>query len=518
MAPQHITTHHAMNLVRIISKSIWALAIGSLWLSPLVAEEYMTENQALKLAFPKADEFDLHRMIATKTQRDDLAERLGVRLPSRFFKYYRCKQGGKLIGRAIVDEAPGKYHPFGYLLAVDPAHKVRSVEILNYHEKYGFEVKQDSFKDQFKGHSPTDSKHLERDIRIIAGATISCQSLIESIKRQLIYLEVMTEAKDTKQSGLMPTPSGNLPGPIRETTSEEKMVHRNRGRLLMGTFLEIQAFGPSEASMDHAMNLAFEEVVRIEQLLSTYRPDSIISKLNQHGAEKPVSLNREVFDLLERSKEITSQTKGAFDITVGPIVQLWRHAKEGIPDVTAIEQSTKNVGMHHVQLDEKSLTAWFDTKGVQVDLGGIGKGYAMDRAAEILKQQGIQRAMLSFGGHILALDPPPGKSGWNIWIRDPDQEDAFIHEMDIQNASVATTANDQRGYWINGKRYSHIIHPATGLPVEGKASVTVITKKAEEGDALSTALFASKEGHMENLHFPTALSLGSGSILYSQFH
>jgi len=93
------------------------------------------------------------------------------------------------------------------------------------------------------------------------------------------------------------------------------------------------------------MNLAFEEVARIEQLLSTYRPDSIISKLNQHGAEKPVSLNREVFDLLERSKEITSQTKGAFDITVGPIVQLWRHAKEGIPDVTAIEQSTKNVGI-----------------------------------------------------------------------------------------------------------------------------------------------------------------------------
>jgi len=507
-----------MNLTRFTSKLIFALALGGLFLNPLFAEEYMTEKEALKLAFPNADEFDLHRMIATKTQRAELAERLGIRLPSRFFKYYRCKQDGKLIGRAIVDEAPGKYHPFEYLLAVDPAHKVHAVEILNYHEKYGFEVKQDSFKDQFKGHSPEDSKHLERDIRIIAGATISCQSLIESIKRQLIYLDVMTEAKDAKQSGLFLRPSSKLPAQLNNESSGEKLVHRKRGRLLMGTFLEIQAYGSSEASIDHAMNLAFEEVDRIEQHLSTYKANSQISQLNQHGADAPVALSHEVFELLKRSKEITHQTNGAFDITVGPIVQLWRHANNSVPDARAIEQSTKSVGMHHIHLDEKNLTAWFDTKGVRVDLGGIGKGYAMDRAAEMLKQQGIQRAMLSFGGHILALDPPPGKSGWNILIRDPDQEDAFIHDMEIQNASVATTANDQRGYRINGKRYSHIIHPATGLPVEGKASVTVITKIAEEGDALSTALFASEEGHMENSLFPTALSLGPGSILYSQFH
>lgn len=478
----------------------------------------MTEKEALKLAFPDADEFDLHRMIATRTQRTELAERLGIRLPSRFFKYYRCKKNGKLIGRAIVDEAPGKYHPFEYLLAVDPAHKVLSIEILNYHEKFGFEVKQDSFKNQFKGHSPEDSKHLERDIRIIAGATISCQSLIEAVKRQLIYLDAMTEAKDAKQSGVFPAPSSNHPGPLRETISEEKLVHRKRGRLLMGTFLEIQAFGVSEAIMDHAMNLAFEEVDRIEQLLSTYKASSQISQLNQHGAEAPVALSREVFDLLKRSKGITQQTDGSFDITVGPIVQLWRQSNGRIPDARAIEEATLCVGMNHVHLDEKNLRAWFDTKGVRVDLGGIGKGYAMDRAAEVLKEQGIQRAMLSFGGHILALDPPPGKTGWNILIRDPNQDDAFIHNMEIQNASIATTANDQRGYWINGKRYSHIIHPTTGLPVEGKASVTVITKKAEEGDALSTALFASGEQLLENALLQTTKHLGSGSMLYSQFN
>ena len=507
-----------MNLTHYVSKLVWTLTLSGLLLNPLLAEEYMTEKEALKLAFPNADEFDLHRIIATKTQRAELADRLGIRLPSRFFKYYRCKKDGKLIGRAIVDEAPGKYHPFAYLLAVDPAHKVHSIEILNYHEKFGFEVKQDSFKDQFKGHSPSNSKHLERDIRIIAGATISCQSLIEAVKRQLIYLDVMTDAKDTKQSGLIPSPSSHRPGPLRETISEEKLVHRKRGRLLMGTFLEIQAFGASEVIMDHAMNLAFEEVDRIEQLLSTYRSDSEISRLNLNGAEELVTLSKEVFDMLKRSKEITQQTDGAFDITVGPIVQLWRQANRHIPDASTIEETTLSVGMHHVHLDERNQTAWFDTQGVRVDLGGIGKGYAMDRAAEILKEQGIQRALLSFGGHILALDPPPGKTGWNILIRDPNQDDAFIHDMEIQNASVATTANDQRGYWINGKRYSHIIHPATGFPVEGKTSVTVITKKAEEGDALSTALFASGEQQLETALLQSTKHLGSGSMLYSQFN
>lgn len=479
-----------MNQARLTSYALWVFALSFSLSNSLLAEEYLTEKEALKLAFPKADSFEMHRMIATKTQRAELAKKLGIRLPSRFFKYYRCKQDDTLIGRAIVDEAPGKYHPFDFLLAVDPSHKVLSVEILNYHEKYGFEVKQDSFKQQFKGHLPSDTKKLDREIRIIAGATISCRSLIDAVKRQLIYLDVMTEAKEDLRSSLEQQDSIQHQNVVPHTPTEADVIQRKRGRLLMGTFLEIRAFGHSEQTMDKALNLAFEEVDRIEQQLSTYKPHSEISQLNLLGAEKPVGLSREVFELLKRSKAITHRTNGAFDITVGPIVQLWRHSKGQAPDLKDIEQSSKCVGIHHLHLDDKTHTAWFDTSGVQVDLGAIGKGYAMDRAAEILKRQGINRAMLSFGGHILALDPPPGKKSWNILVQNPKQSGTFLKSLQVSNASVATTADNQRGYWVNGKRFSHIIHPETGYPIDGMSSVTVVTPSAEEGDALSTALFA----------------------------
>lgn len=453
-------------------------------------EDYLSKDEALKMAFPDADSFKMHRMIATKAQRAKLSEKLGVPLPSRFFKYYIVEQKGEIIGRAIAEEADGKYHPFGYLLALDKDHQVRSVEILNYHEKYGFEVKQETFTKQFKGLDSGNMQKRAHDIRIISGATISCRSLIKSVQRQLVYLDVMVKG------GIKPDskPSKDVININRNGSNFqplETIPHfRKRSQLLMGTVLEIQAYGKNRKDIDAAFNMAFQEVNRIEQMFSTYLPDSEISKLNQLANQFPVQVSSEVIELLQRSNNLTEQTMGAFDISVGPLVSLWRSAAGGKPDFMAVQQCLELTGKEQIEIDVDSKKVSFKTNGIHLDLGGIGKGYSMDRAAEVLCTHGIHNALISFGGHILALNPPPGQKGWKIYLRNPKEEHRTLGYVEIKNASAATTADDQRGYWINGKRYSHILNPKTGNPVTGSSSVTIITPKAEQGDALSTALFA----------------------------
>ena len=477
-------------LIRLFTYTVHLWICWFLFSFAALGEEFLSKDEALKIAFPDADSFKIHRMIATKSQRAKLSEKLGVRLPSRFFKYYNVERKGELIGRAIAEEADGKYHPFGYLLSVDKDHQVRSVEILNYHEKYGFEVKQETFTKQFKGLDSSNMRKLAKEIRTISGATISCRSLIESVKRQLVYLDVMV--RSTVKSDLQSSEdiSDTLHLDSNFNDPEMPSYFRKRSQLLMGTVLEIYAYGKNIKDIDAAANIAFDEVNRIEQLLSTYLPDSEISKLNQSASKFPVQVSSEVIELLQRSKKLNERTKGAFDISVGPLVHLWRSAEGGKPDFKAVQQCLKITGMDQVEIDEVKKEVSFKADGIRLDLGGIGKGYAMDRAADLLRANGIHNAMLSFGGHILALNPPPGQKGWKIHVRSPKKEHSTVGYFEIDNASVATTADDQRGYWIKGKRYSHILNPKTGNPVTGSSSVTIITPRAEHGDALSTALFA----------------------------
>ena len=456
----------------------------------LVGEEYLSREEALKLAFPNADSFKIHRMIATKDQRAQLSEKLNVRLPSRFFKYYKVERNGELIGRAIAEEADGKYHPFEYLLSVDKDNKIRTVEVMNYHEKYGFEVKQETFTKQFKGLNVSNMKKTAKDIRIISGATISCRSLIESVKRQLVYLDVMVDFVSEHKPQSSVDHSNTVKGDSKSQLTNNSVIYRRRSQLLMGTLLEIQAYGESTEKVDQVINLAFQEVNRIEQILSTYQPNSEISKLNQLADKAPVTLSKEVIDLLVRSKKLTSQTNGSFDISVGPVVNLWRISEGKKPSSKSIEHSLQSIGMKYVEINVARQEVRFNKKGMRIDLGAIGKGYAMDRAAELLGSRGIHRAMLSFGGHILALNPPPGQQGWKVHIRNPKNQNQVIGHFEIKDSSVATTADDQRSYLVNGKRFSHIINPNTGQPVSGSSSVTIITPHAEQGDALSTALFA----------------------------
>lgn len=469
-----------------------ASAFGGLSV-PLMAKTFLSEDEALRLAFPAAASIELKRTAATNAQRERIGALTGIESPNRFFKYFEARSGGGVDGYAVVGDVLGKHQPITYMMAFGPDHTIRAIEILVYRESYGHEIRADRFRRQFLGKGIDDSLELNRDIRNIAGATISCRSILRAARENLAYLTVLVPREPAANPRRPATPAGAESAESAESAKAVggRPVLRQRGRILMGTLLEISAYGADRGRLDAAIDAAFDEVARVESLLSTYREDSDVSRLNRNGHAAPVRVAPEVYDLLRRSVDLAQRTAGVFDVTVGPLVELWQDAEgaRAVPDDEAIARALSSVGARHlVFLEDNQIS--MARPGVRVDLGGIGKGYAMDRAAAVLRRRGAERALLNFGGQILALDPPPSAASWPVWIRDPERDGGFLAAVGVVNQALSTSADDQRGLWIGGRRYSHIVDPTTGLPVNRALSATVLTHRAEAADAWSSALFA----------------------------
>lgn len=244
-------------------------------------------------------------------------------------------------------------------------------------------------------------------------------------------------------------------------------------------------------SLRDAAQAAFAAVDALEARISRWQPDSIISRINRNAAEHPVQTPADIFQLLQHSSSFYESTGGVFDVTVGPLLELWGfYGKKGAyPDAAALKQTMGKIGLSHVRLDADAQTVFFERPGMTLDFGGIGKGLALDYAATVLQEQGIAVARLQGGtSTIVALGAPPGKPGWTVDIRSPyNNENAPIATIDICNESLSTSSLSERYVEIEGKRYGHIIDPRTGMPASGVASATAIAPTGMESDALSTA-------------------------------
>lgn len=265
-----------------------------------------------------------------------------------------------------------------------------------------------------------------------------------------------------------------------------------RAHYVMGTVFEIEAYGQDAARTAAAVEEAFAIIRHADEVMSDYRDDSELSRLNRDGAKGFVPLSADLFAVLQKSAEYSRLTDGAFDVTVGPAVDAWRRAsKEGrVPEDRERSRWLSLVGHSLLRLDESQQAARFDRPGMRVDLGGIGKGWAVDRAAEVLRQRGIERALISAGSStVYALGTPPGQAAWKVAIRHPRREDDLLAVVSLRDESLSTSADYEQAREIGGKSYSHIFDPRTGWPVEAMWSSTVIAPEAAESDALSTAAF-----------------------------
>ena len=263
----------------------------------------------------------------------------------------------------------------------------------------------------------------------------------------------------------------------------------NRVLKLMGNRFEFTVIAENKEIGNQAIEQAITEVKRIEELLSTFKTSSQANEINDQAGIKPVNVDREVLQLISRANKISAITDGAFDITYGSIDKsLWNFDLKmtSLPDQETALKTVDLINYHHVLINDEECTVMLKNKGMRIGFGGIGKGYAADKAKQILQNLGIKSGIVNAAGDLITWGEQLNGSAWTIGIADPEQSSRPFSSLNISNMAIATSGNYEKFVIIDGKRYSHTIDPKTGLPVSGIKSVSIICPSAELADALAT--------------------------------
>ena len=260
----------------------------------------------------------------------------------------------------------------------------------------------------------------------------------------------------------------------------------------MGSTYSVVLYGADREQLEEAAELAFAEAKRLDEELSNYKPESPWSQVNRFAAERPVPVPAELFDLLSACLNYSKLSDGAFDITVGPLMRVWGFYKGSghLPKPGLVKTALASVGYKGILLDSKTRTVRFAKKGVEMDPGGIGKGFAVDRMVDVLRKAGIQIALVSgSGSSIYGMGAPPGEKGWTISIRDPRDETKTVQDIMLHDESLSTSGSYEKFFEAEGKICAHIMDPRTGFPAQGMLSVSVITPHTIDSEAWCKPFF-----------------------------
>jgi thiamine biosynthesis lipoprotein len=272
----------------------------------------------------------------------------------------------------------------------------------------------------------------------------------------------------------------------------------------MGVDVRIVAYAPDRATAERACAAAFERFAELDTIMSDYRDDSELMRLCSRAGGPPVPVSKDLFSVLQQSQEVARRSEGAFDITCGPLVALWRRARKThlLPAPEEIERARVLIGWQKLELDARKHTARLLMRGMKLDLGGIGKGYADDCAQQVLKRYGVTHALVEAGGDIVASGPPPGQVGWKVAVANAPTANASasrppapqpstpypIPVMLFANRAISTSGDTEQFVDIGGSRYSHIVDPRTGQALTDRIEVTILARDGLTSDGLSTAV------------------------------
>jgi thiamine biosynthesis lipoprotein len=275
--------------------------------------------------------------------------------------------------------------------------------------------------------------------------------------------------------------------------SKEKIVEESG--FYMGTVVQIKvSIDPAryaEARARESINKAFDEIKRIEELFSVYKETSEVSGINRLKKGEKLKISGETFDLIRKTLEYSERTGGVFDITVKPLVDLWRAAKSAdkLPDEYDLNIALGKVGYKDLALDDSGRTIHFTKEGMCIDLGGAAKGYASDRAARILAQNGIDNALVNSGGDMYCFGKKNAREFWKVGVQHPRDRNRTFLQIRLKDKAIDTSGDYERYVIIDGKRYSHIIDPRTGYPIgDNVVSASVIASDSATADILATAM------------------------------
>ena len=259
----------------------------------------------------------------------------------------------------------------------------------------------------------------------------------------------------------------------------------------MGTRFELTAVAESEPEANAAIDAGVKEIQRIEVLISEWQTTSQTSEINRNAGIKPVVVDQELYDLIVRSNRISKITGGAFDISFAAANKIWKFdgSMNRLPTPEEVAESVKKIGYEKIILDPQKHSVFLKEKGMKIGFGAIGKGYAANRARDLMKVRGISSGVVNAAGDLISWGKQPDGQPWYVGIADPAEKDKVFSWLTATDMAVVTSGNYEKFVEFNGKKYAHIIDPRTGYPVSGLKSVTIICPNAELADALATATF-----------------------------
>jgi thiamine biosynthesis lipoprotein len=261
-----------------------------------------------------------------------------------------------------------------------------------------------------------------------------------------------------------------------------------REEAIMGTRIAVELWAEDAARGEALITRVMEEMRRVDELMSTYKPTSQVSLVNARAAQEPVRVDADLFGLLQTALDYSRVTEGAFDITYASVGYLYDYRRHIKPSDAAIAAALPAVDYRHVLLDPQTRSVRFSQPGVRIDLGGIAKGWAVDRGIELLRTAGVERAFVTAGGDTRIIGDRFGQP-WMVGIRDPRAEDKVVVRIPLVDAALSTSGDYERFFEADGVRYHHILSPATGRPASAVRSVTIIGPSATRTDGLSKTIF-----------------------------
>jgi thiamine biosynthesis lipoprotein len=273
--------------------------------------------------------------------------------------------------------------------------------------------------------------------------------------------------------------------------SQKENVYR-KSKILMDTLVTITVVSSSKDSAEKAIDTAFSEIEKLEKLFNFFSPESELSLINKNAGISEVKVSQDTLDILDKTLYVSEKTEGAFDATIGPVITLYDFYKKVKPEDSSIKKKLSLVNYRYLMIDRNKSTAFLKKRGMHIDLGGISKGYAADKAVETLKRNRIHSGLVSVAGDIKAFGLKPDGRPWKIGIRNPrakGQEDDIMATIELTDTAISTSGDYERSFINDGKRYHHLLNPRTGYPAEGCQSVSIITKECAFTDAFATGIF-----------------------------
>jgi len=259
----------------------------------------------------------------------------------------------------------------------------------------------------------------------------------------------------------------------------------------MGTLFTLTFYAPDAPAADAAAQAAFKRIDALEDVMSDYQADSELNQLCDKPYGQPVPVSADLFDVLQQAQRISKLSDGAFDVTIGPCVRLWRFARKRkvLPTPAELAAAKAAVGWQKLRLDARTRTVTLLAPNMRLDLGGIGKGYAADQVLLLLKGRGLSRALIAASGDIAIGDPPPGRPGWKVGVATlGTRTNQLAGTLLLHNAGISTSGDSEQFIEIGGVRYSHILNPVTGLGLTNRIQVTIIGPNATTTDSLDTTI------------------------------